>query len=136
MIIKYTMNDNDFTQVIEQYLEEYGPYLAIFFETLDEHIEFKRDVAKYDELSNNSPEKAKLKDKLTKLRNQKFIAFINSIKENSNWHTIGFTAREMIESKDYILSNISIEIVDSITDKWHNGEVVYYITSNMKYLTM
>ena len=83
MIIKYTMNDNDFTQVIEQYLEEYGPYLAIFFKTLDEHIEFKRDVAKYDELSNNSPEKAKLKDKLTKLLNQKFIAFINSIKENT-----------------------------------------------------
>ena len=63
MIIEYTLKDNDYTQVIEQYLEEYGPFLAIFFSTIDEHIEFKKDIARYDNLKNNSPEQKELKSK-------------------------------------------------------------------------
>lgn len=136
MIIKYTLKDNDFTQVIEQYLEEYGPFLAIHFRTLDDYIEFKKDVSRYGELPINSQEQKKLKEKLTETIKQRFKDYINSIKENSNWHTEGMTAKDLIESKGYIFNNIKIEIVNSITDKWQNGEVVYYITSNMKYLTM
>ena len=26
MIVKYTFNDNDFTQVIEEYLNDFGPF--------------------------------------------------------------------------------------------------------------
>ena len=136
MIIEYTLKDNDYTQVIEQYLEEYGPFLAIFFSTIDEHIEFKKDIARYDNLKNNSPEQKELKSKLTKTLKQKFKAYINSIAENSNWNTGAITAKELIDSRPYILKNIKIKIVHSITDKWQNGEVVYYFTSNQKYLTM
>lgn len=136
MIIEYTLKDNDYTQVIEQYLEEYGPFLAIFFSTIDEHIEFKKDIARYDNLKNNSPEQKELKSKLTKTLKQKFKAYINSIAENSNWNTGAITAKELIDSRPYILKNIKIKIVHSITDKWQNGEVVYYFTSNMKYITM
>ena len=136
MIIEYTLKDNDYTQVIEQYLEEYGPFLAIFFNTIDEHIEFKKDIARYETLKNNSPEQKELKTKLNKILKQKFKAYINSIAENSNWNTVAITAKELIESRPYILKNIKIKIVHSITDKWQNGEVVYYFTSNMKYITM
>lgn len=136
MIIEYTLKDNDYTQVIEQYLEEYGPFLAIFFSTIDEHIEFKKDIARYDNLKNNSPEQKELKSKLTKTLKQKFKAYINSIAENSNWNTGAITAKELIDSRPYILKNIKIKIVHSITDKWQNDEVVYYFTSNMKYITM
>jgi len=136
MIIEYTLKDNDYTQVIEQYLEEYGPFLAIFFSTIDEHIEFKKDVARYDDLKNNSPEQKELRTKLNKILKQKFKAYINSIAENSNWNTGAITAKELIDSRPYILKNIKIKIVHSITDKWQNGEIVYYFTSNMKYITM
>ena len=77
-----------------------------------------------------------MKSKLTKTLKQKFKAYINSIAENSNWNTGAITAKELIDSRPYILKNIKIKIVHSITDKWHNGEVVYYFTSNMKYITM
>ena len=135
MIIKYTLNDNDFTQVIEQHLEEYGPFLGTL-NTIDENIEFKDNIMKYDEMSKDDLERKALKQKLIKTIKQKFKDYINSIQPNSNWHTDGFNAKELIESKSYILRNIRINIVNSISDKWQNGEVVYYFTSNMKYLTM
>ena len=135
MIIKYTLNNNDLTQVIEQHLEEYSPFLGTL-NTIDENIEFKDNIMKYDEMSKDDLERKALKQKLIKTIKQKFKDYINSIQPNSNWHTDGFNAKELIESKSYILRNIRINIVNSISDKWQNGEVVYYFTSNMKYLTM
>ena len=123
MIIKYTLNDNDFTQVIEQHLEEYGPFLGTL-NTIDENIEFKDNIMKYDEMSKDDLERKALKQKLIKTIKQKFKDYINSIQPNSNWHTDGFNAKELIESKSYILRNIRINIVNSISDKWQNGEVV------------
>lgn len=87
MIIKYTLNDNDFTQVIEQHIEEYGPFLATLYNTIREHIDFQDNVRKYDEMSKDNPERKELKQKLVKTIKQKFKDYINSIKPNSNWHT-------------------------------------------------
>ena len=55
MIIKYTFKDNDYTQIIEKHLEEYGPFLGILHKTINDSIEFKENVMKYDEMSNNDP---------------------------------------------------------------------------------
>lgn len=87
MIIKYTLNDNDFTQVIEQHIEEYGPFLATLYNTIREHREFKDNVSKYEEMPKDNPERKELKQKLVKIIKQKFKDYINSIKPNSNWHT-------------------------------------------------
>ena len=43
---------------------------------------------------------------------------------------------EKQNSSDYLIRALEVKIVKAIEDKWHNGEVVYYFTSNMKYLTM
>lgn len=136
MIIKYTLNDNDFTQVIETHLEEYGPFLAMLYDTIREHIEFQDNVRKYDEMSINDPKRKKLKQKLVKAIYKAFKKYINSIKINSNWQTDGMNAEDLNDSKQYIFENIKIDIVNSISDNWQNGEVVYYFTSNQKYLTM
>lgn len=136
MIIKYTLNDNDFTQVIEKHLEEYGPFLATLHRTIDDSIEFNDNVRKYDEMSKDNPERKELKQKLVKTIKQRFKDYINSIKQNSNWQTDGMNAEDLIDSKQYIFENIRVNIVNSISDKWQNGEVVYYFTSNQKYLTM
>ncbi len=136
MIIKYTFKDNDYTQIIEKHLEEYGPFLGILHKTINDSIEFKENVMKYDEMSNNDPKRKELKQKLVKTIKQAFQNYINSIKPNSKWQTDGINAEDLNDSKQYIFENIKIDIVNSISDKWQNGEVVYYFTSNQKYLTM
>lgn len=136
MIIKYTLNDNDFTQVIEMHLDEFGPFQATLYKTIEEHIEFQNNVRKYDEMSANDLERKELKQKLEKTIIQVFKNYINSIKPNSNWQTDRINAEDLNDSKQYIFEHIKINIISFVSDKWQNGEVVYYFTSNQKYLTM
>lgn len=144
MIIKYTFNDNDFTQVIEKYLEEFGPFYAFNYNMYNGLDEFKKLLSQYDDyMDKYSEDKELTKEEFNKLKNKlliilkdNFTNYINNIRINSNWHTDGLDAIDLQNSKNYILKNIKISIVKSIPDQWENGEVVYYITSNQKYITM
>lgn len=144
MIIKYTFNDNDFTQVIEKYLEEFGPFYAFNYNMYNGLDEFKKLLSQYDDyMDKYSEDKGLTKEEFNKLKNKlliilkdNFTNYINNIRINSNWHTDGLDAIDLQEAKEYILKNIKIKIVKSIPDQWENGEVVYYITSNQKYITM
>lgn len=144
MIIKYTFNDNDFTQVIEKYLEEFGPFYAFNYNMYNGLDEFKKLLSQYDDyMDKYSEDKELTKEEFNKLKNKlliilkdNFTNYINNIRINSNWHTDGLDAIDLQNSKNYILKNIKIKIVKSIPDQWENGEVVYYITSNQKYITM
>lgn len=144
MIIKYTFNDNDFTQVIEKYLEEFGPFYAFNYNMYNGLDEFKKLLSQYDDyMDKYSEDKGLTKEEFNKLKNKlliilkdNFTNYINNIRINSNWHTDGLNAIDLQNSKNYILKNIKIKIVKSIPDQWENGEVVYYITSNQKYITM
>lgn len=142
MIIKYTFNDNDFTQVIEKYLEEFGPFYAFNYNMYNGLDEFKKLLNQYDDyMDKYSEDKELTKEEFNKLKNKlliilkdNFTNYINNIRINSNWHTDGLDAIDLQEDKDYILKNIKISIVKSIPDQWENGEVVYFITSNQKYI--
>lgn len=144
MIIKYTFNDNDFTQVIEKYLEEFGPFYAFNYNMYNGLDEFKKLLNQYDDyMDKYSEDKELTKEEFNKLKNKlliilkdNFTNYINNIRINSNWHTDGLDAIDLQNSKNYILKNIKISIVKSIPDQWENGEVVYFITSNQKYITM
>ena len=142
MIIKYTLKDNDFTQVIEKYLEEFGPFYVFNYTKYNELDEFKKLLKQYDDYNDKyNEEKEITKEEYNKIKFQlhnilmtNFAKYITDIKPNSNWSTDGFNAQELQEDKDYILKNIKISIVKSIPDQWENGEVVYFITSNQKYI--
>ena len=144
MIVKYTFNDNDFTQVIEKYLDEFGPFYYFNYTTAEEMNGFSKLVAKYDNYNDKYNEEKdltkdeykKLKEKIVKLLILNFKRYIENIKPDSFWHTEGITAKDLLECKDYILNNIKVSIVKSIPDQWENGEVVYFISSNEKYITM
>ena len=49
MIVKYTFNDNDFTQVIEEYLNDFGPFYVFNYPTAQGLDEFKKLLEKYDD---------------------------------------------------------------------------------------
>lgn len=144
MIIKYTFNDNDYTQVIEKYLEEFGPFYSFNYSNYKELDEFKKLLRQYDDYMDKYNEDKELtKEEFKKVKLElhdillsNFVEYIRKIKSNSSWHTEGMNAEDLQESKEYIFRNIKIYIVKSIPDQWENGEVVYYITSNQKYITM
>ena len=106
MIIKYTFKDNDYTQIIEKHLDEFGPFLAMSYNTISEHKEFIENVRKYNEMSINNTERKELKQKLVKTIKQAFQNYINSIKPNSKWQTDGINAEDLNDSKQYIFENI------------------------------
>lgn len=144
MIIKYTFKDNDFTQVIETYLDEFGPFYIMNFPTNLAYDKFKELLKKYDDYYDKYSEEKditldevkEIRKELTTMLKANFAQYISNIRPNSNWHTEGMDAIGLQDNKEYILNHIHIEIVKSVTDQWENGEAVYYFTSNMKYVTM
>ena len=117
MIIKLTFNNNDFTPLLETYTSKI--FDIGYYNSINEYSEFKRNIYKYENDNLSEKEKQKLK-KL--IENQLIIncrKYISSHKKS-----------------EYLIKSLEIKIVETITDKWQNNEVVYYITSNMKYLVM
>lgn len=113
MIIRITINDNDFTHRLENISR--GLISKVGKNFLD-----KKDCdgyMKFDSLTNPN-----ITDKFTK-EQKKFIidAVSNTIK------TIAKKS-ETPDNAKYIEDNLKISIVDSYKDKWENGEVLYYFS--------
>ena len=117
MIIKLTFKDNDFTPLLENYTSKI--FDIGYYNSINEYSEFKRKIYKYENDNLSEKEKQQLK-KL--IENQLIIncrKYISTHKE-----------------AEYLIKSLEIKIVETIEDKWQNNEVVYFITSNLKYLVM
>ena len=117
MIIKLTFKDNDFTHILEDYTNKI--FDITYFNSITEFAEFKNNIKKYENDILTRTEIQELKEMLEK-----------QIRKNCKKYL------EKQNSSDYLIRALEVKIVKAIEDKWHNGEVVYYFTSNMKYLTM
>lgn len=137
MIIKVTLNDNDFTHFIEQYFK------CFTFDTYYYYIdrEYKSNAQDW------VPLKVAMEDMLNK-------AFYNQDKLDKNEYQIfkqyirqGLAAyiydkcsidTQVNFDESFIYNNLQIDFVDAIYDKDilnGNGEVVFYILQQHKYLT-
>lgn len=126
MIIKMTVGDNDFTDVIENFFSNFyhrtfkTMYEDLYEETTDEIIGFfEKDEFIRNKISFST-------ERITKDDALKLISLLYELFR----HYIRY-----IESKTYILENLKIYITYKVVDKWENGEVVYYFTSNNKFIT-
>lgn len=117
MIIKLTFNDNDFTPLLETYTSKI--FDIGYYNSINEYSEFKRNIYKYENDNLSEKEKQKLK-KL--IENQLTINCRKYISPH--------------KKAEYLIKSLEIKIIETIADKWQNNEVVYFITSNMKYLVM
>ena len=117
MIIKLTFNDNDYTPLLETYTSKI--FDIGYYKNINEYSEFKRNIYKYENDNLSEKEKQKLK-KL--IENQLTINCRKYISPH--------------KKAEYLIKSLEIKIIETIADKWQNNEVVYYITSNMKYLVM
>lgn len=144
MIVKYTFKDNDFTQVIEEYLREFGPFYAFNYPSFAGLTEFKELLKKYDNYNDKyymekditKEEYKEIKKKLHTILKANIIQYMANVKPGSGWSSDGMNSDDLIRNLEYLINNIKVSIVRSISDQWENGEVVYYITSWNNYIVM
>ena len=138
MIIRLTVNDNDFTQVLEKYLNN-----KIFNLTLDlmdkaQILQEKREANKDDEkvLKAYNDAMSAYADAESKLRE---IFNVNSHNQLTTEEK-DFLKERLQTSFDYyikrynkpqeLVGKLKVKVSDSFTDKWENGEVVYWLQSS------
>lgn len=133
MILKITFGDNDFTQVIEEFLDKvYVDRGGAIQYIIDKYKEADRDL--YYKKINELMEftfylNQKWSEDITK---EDMLKYIEYLKDNLGYY---FEQHEN-ENKDYLMKHLKITPVKTVASKWQNGEVLYWFTSYRKYITM
>lgn len=132
MIIKATFNDNDFTQVLEQFFEQ-PLFLGMLYclnkwkdntndEILKKYLDTHTEIENYLHIIQDEKQ-------FTEIKRFRFIIILrDSIKD---WLKDNYA-----EDYEYLSKELHIEMVSTITDRWQNGEVVYYFPTADKFITM
>lgn len=130
MIIRATVQDNDYKEVLEKFFSK-GLYLMLCY-VKNGLTDSEQDVTLYVRYS-------KLIDKYCKvIQDEKILTY-----EDSNDLVLmlkdafyKYLDENNFEAKDYLKENLDISIVDSVKDKWENGEVLYFFPMHEKYIIM
>ena len=130
MIFRITVNDNDFTDVLEK-----------FANNLFDRIYWAKDKPEMD--STEWYEKIyKPKQEIQKLMNPNITS--NLTDEDKvvlraavflEWCDYVDNLPNRDNTKEYLKKNFEVSVGFDFTDKWENGEVVYYFTTNQKWIS-
>lgn len=141
MIIRFTMNDNDYTQLLELFLNK-SLICRIYSYTdyLKQNLDIKKiGEAKYYKewkeitLVRDNFEKLMVKCRDNEIDKDEKKQFLRILKDIFLYFT-----KTVGKDYDYnyIKRNIRIQLKNQISDEWQNGEVIYYFISNEKYITL
>lgn len=123
MIVRITVNDNDYTQCLEKIVPELvikaQDYLVS--RTGSAHIIWK-NYKKFCDII--GPETGAL----TETQKEFAVSVFRK--------TLEYLIRKKFDAEHskYMLNDLRVSIVDTYEEKWENGEVLYYFTLNDKYL--
>lgn len=127
MIIKTTFGDNDYTQILEEYWDNF------WFKNYYNIVKDIEDPKKYKDIRIDMEELLEKvfynEDTVTVKEMQRFE---NYIKESILLYIKEFHS----DKYDYLKEQLFVNIRLSIRDKNENGEVVYYFLKQKKYITM
>lgn len=138
MVIRLTVNDNDFTQVLEKYLNNKMFNLTLDLMDKAQNLQEKREANKHDEkvLKAYNDAMSVYADAESKLRE---IFNVNNHNQLTTEEK-DFLEERLQTSFDYyikrynkpqeLLGKLKVKISDTFTDKWENGEVVYWLQSS------
>lgn len=136
MIIRFTLKYALYSQIIERYFDDGGPFVLTNYNSKAEYEQFLKDVKQLNNYKFCSIEKEDFKHKLQETIKQTFINYINNITESSSWKTEAFSAEKLQIHKENIFNNIDIKVVNLITDRSKNHQVVFYIDWINNYITL
>lgn len=128
MIIKMSVTDNDFTQDIEKFCDELILNLCYKAIPKDIYSEYEKILAFYktqEEIRRLLAKEKLTEDDKTVIKYAVFECWCKYV-DDKEWteHT-----------KKYLKDNFKCSILSKFTDRWENGEVVYYFTTNQKWIT-
>lgn len=130
MIISITIEDNDFTSYLENFADKL--LVRLFFNKPKnfEALSNDKKVAFYEkkeQIKNIVSREIfeELSDKeLSELRTEVFSEWISYLQD--------LDIKD--DTKNYLIDNFDVSITFHFTDKWENGEKVYYFTTNQKWI--
>ena len=120
MIIKMTVNDNDFGRI----MEEFGGNLSMNvlrypdnIETLDSSIQISilKEINLIDRLFNPNVTEDHTEEEIQLIKKrvrESFALFVHN--------------RVSEDTERYLLENFQVDIIKSMEDKWENGEMFYW----------
>lgn len=131
MLIKVTMNDNDYTNIIENYFKQ---FIINYYYYIDR--EYKEDAQKW------VPMKISMEEMLQKAMYKQKYMVEEDYKEFKDYIKQGLTAfiynnMEPALAEEIIYTHLQVDFVDAIYDKdivAGNDEVVIYVLQTGKYI--
>ena len=122
MIIRITVKDNDFGEILEDFVRNLSNRMTRVPDNIEnmqpkEQIAFIRSLNKIERLLNPNVTEQLTEDEKSLICGrvkEVFGEYVYSLKELSIYTIV------------YLVTNFSVEITNSMEDKWENGEVVYW----------
>ena len=118
MAIKMTMYNNDYTEIMEEFLKEFHYLMRKLPEREKRTLEMLDDKERIDRLLNPN---------VTKSWTEEDKGFLSVQIRNTFLMFLKSTKYEHLDLNiDYILDKLEISFVDTVGDKWENGESCYW----------
>lgn len=129
MIIKITVRDNDFTQILERFATKLFDRLYFGSEPKSDNID--EEIASYrakEEL------RRLLNPNITEKLSQDEKAVIRAAVGTEWWKFVETLSKEE-HTKEYLRKNFLVSISERFTERWENGESVYFFTMSQKWIS-
>lgn len=122
MIVRLTVKDNDFSDVLCRFMSSFYVEVVWGCPLDDKSINFK-EYKYFNELLNPNCDHKLTEEETELLINRIKTSFENYLKK----------IKSISEgTRDYLMSRLDVKIIKSLTDKWENSEVVYWLQHSGK----
>lgn len=149
MLIRMTLKDNDFTELLETFSNDLIRKLLSFPLSAEKEKEIKEKSNRIDSLNEEDSQELyafylKNFNYTTEMNNilnpnlcekpnqEQEKVVLESVREHFKYYLESCLLEE--DTKNCISSSFEVNISHSYEDRWENGEVVYYSSTNNKYL--
>ena len=126
MILRITVDDNDFTEELEQFASnlELYPYIKshITDATQDEALKLFKHLDRFRELFYNTDKYTpELASELCELIRYSWKLWVDYCMKDHDW----WDDDDKVRIREYLIRDFKVKFQKSLTPKWENGEVVY-----------
>lgn len=124
MIIRMTVQDNDFTRVVEKYASQFWSNITQIEDlTVENSVRIKKRHEQINRLLNPNINEIFTKENTDFIEEQVKLSFAYFCKKNYR------------ADANYLISNFQVSCRKMVKDKWENCETVYWFQHSASYIT-